>query len=96
MYLFRYLQMPVGKLQSQLVVSQRAVGVAETPACPAFPHTVKQLLGNEQVALVVLDGRLKVPHQGVGVAQAVAGLGLQGSVPELFGNLQTFSEEGGG
>lgn len=88
--LFGNLQMSVGILQSQLVVSESSVGIAQTPAGPTLAHAVKELLGNQEVTLVVLDGGLEVPHQRVGVAQAVAGLRFQCSVPKLLGNLKTF------
>lgn len=66
--------MPVGKLQSQLVVAQSAVCIPQAPASPALTHSVKQLLGNQQMALMVLDGGLKVPHQSVSIAKTVASL----------------------
>ena len=56
---------------------------------------VGELLGDEQVLEVVVDGLLVVLQQGEGVAQAVAGLGLHHLVPQLPGQLQGLPAGGG-
>ena len=54
------------------------------------PSPVRELLGDEQVLEVVVDGPLVLLQQGEGVAQAVAGLRLHHLIPQLPGQLQGF------
>lgn len=56
--------------------------------CAAQSRPVVQVLGNDQMLEVVVDGSLIVLQERVGVAQTVAGLSLHSSVLQLPRQLQ--------
>lgn len=70
------------------MVPERGVGVPQAPAGPALPDPVIEVLGDDEVLEVVVDGSLVVLEQRVGVSQAVAGLGFHGSILQLPRQLQ--------
>ena len=51
-----------GVLQGFLVIAERRVRVAQTPAGAALPDAVSQLLRDDEMAQVVVDGLLVVPQ----------------------------------
>lgn len=77
--------MNLGKMQRILVIADRRMRIAQTPASSRLAHLVAQLLGNGQMSLVVVDGRDKVAQQRVGVAEAIARLCLDGPFAEVNG-----------
>lgn len=77
---------PILQTQQKPTSARRITSTISVRAAQSRP--VVQVLGNDEMLEVVVDGSLIVLQERVGVAQTVAGLGLHSSVLQLPRQLQ--------